>query len=69
MAPVPLRHEVADARARWIARLARTFGCSMAEVRAMTIRDVGAMAAVVKEEQAAQERRRQAQRARSGRRG
>lgn len=58
----------ADERAYWIAQTARLFGCSMADVRAMTLRDVAAMERVLREEAAHRERRRQALAARSRRR-
>lgn len=59
----------ADERAYWIAQHARLFGCSMADVRAMTLRDVGAMTRVLREEAAQKERMRQAQAARRSGRG
>lgn len=55
----------ADERAYWIAQTARLFGCTMAEVRAMTLRDVRAMERVLREEAAHKERMRQARAARS----
>lgn len=60
--------DAAEERARWVAKVARRFGCSMADVRAMTLRDVAAMDHVIRKEEADQERRRQAAMARRGRR-
>lgn len=44
-------------RARRFARLARLFGCSVADVRAMTPREVEAMLEAIDEERRAQPRR------------
>lgn len=57
----------ADDRRRWVARVARRFGVSMADVRAMTLADVFAMDAVIREEQVAQRRAAEARKARGRR--
>ena len=60
-------------RARDIARVARAFGMSMAEVRSMTLRDLVAMSDVVREERSEAQRASQARQrlaaARKGHRG
>ena len=58
-----------EARRLWIARVARRFGCTMADVRAMTLADVAAMDKVLREEAADAQRRAQAYKARGKRRG
>ncbi len=58
----------ADARRRWVARVARRFGVSMADVRAMTLADVFAMDEVIRAEETEQRRRLEAAKARGRRR-
>jgi len=56
------RDDIATARAVQIARWSRMFGISMADVRALTLRDLAALSTVLREEQAQAERQRQAAR-------
>ena len=57
----------ADERQRWVARVARHFGCTMAEVRAMTLADVFAMDRVIRDEDVERRRQMEARKARGRR--
>lgn len=56
-----------EERRRWIARVARRFGVSMREVRSMTLKDVVAMDAVIREEELRARQMAQARKARGRR--
>jgi hypothetical protein len=57
----------ADERRRWVARVARRFGCTMAEVRAMTLADVFAMDRAIRDEEVERRRAMEARKARGRR--
>ena len=64
---MPSSTSAADERRRWIAVVARRFGVSMADVRAMTLADVFAMHEVIRAEDVERRRSMEARKARGRR--